>query len=991
MTKDRPLQSWEFRGTLRQYQHDILETLRPTPGDPLHVVAPPGAGKTLVGLLLAVRDGRRAIALAPTTTIRHQWATTAAQLADDGAVSEDPGRIADVTALTYQALSVVQAGDVVGDLARVQWIDELVTAGRSEAEAEAFLTALERDNGREYRAGVRRRNNRLRRELVRADPAQVVRVLHPSARELVDRIVAAGVQTIVLDECHHLLDHWAMVIGYLISRIREDGGEPLVIGLTATLPSPDDGREYENYTGLLGSVDYEIPTPAVVREGNLAPYRDLVWFTAPTDDELTFLDRHESRLQALVTDLLSTREGTAFLVDLLQPDTGVDDSTPDDRLGQAFEEDLFLAEPAARMLWQTAPGHPVVDLLPPPTRRGPGTADSLVLLGRFALRRLLTAPDRADEWERVRATLADFGYQLTDRGIRRGRDPVDQVLAHSAAKDSAAAQILRQELAGADGGRVRAVVVCDFAVHGNKHGREGAPPAGALRTFSTLVADPVAAGLCPVLLTAQHLRVATEHADEVLSALRKRAAERTGDDTARLEPTPHPDEPAVTVVETSLRPSVLVAAVSDLVTDGVVRLLVGTRGLLGEGWDCPAVNTLIDLTAVATASATQQLRGRTLRLDPSWPGKVAHNWGVACLAPQIDATRELNRVRRRHDGLWGLSTDDDTSIVRGVTHSLTQRQVWWLDRIVRQVPSFHTTGPDQLNDATLARLPARVRTYEQWRVGAPYVGTEQEVVRVSEEERAPAFTSPGTLALALALIGALASAIVSHAALAAHPGRGAEVGSWLVPAALGCAAIGVLWLGGGWRLARDAWRTIRRRALPGRTYAAAAHAVVDTLHAVGRIPRAFAHGQVVVAPIPLYTGTAPRDGAQPSTNAAAYTVTLTGGTIEEQRTVMDAVAELFGPVTSPRFLLRTGNRPRGGTFLEQVADRLVPPSEYVPVPKLIGRRRDDARRFAKEWDRQVGRCTLIEVSGRESLAVVSEARRQTAVHGDPPVRGTVWY
>ena len=64
-------------------------------------------------------------------------------------------------------------------------------------------------------------------------------------------------RTVVLDECHHLLDYWAVVLQYLIGRIRD----PQVVGLTATLPSPEDGNEYENYTSLLGDVDFEVPTP----------------------------------------------------------------------------------------------------------------------------------------------------------------------------------------------------------------------------------------------------------------------------------------------------------------------------------------------------------------------------------------------------------------------------------------------------------------------------------------------------------------------------------------------------------------------------------------------------------------------------------------------------------------------------------------------------------------------------------------------------------
>src|SRR5205085_11143017 len=87
------------------------------------------------------------------------------------------------------------------------------------------------------------------------------------------------------DECHHLLDYWAIVLRYLIQQIPD----VRVVGLTATLPDPESEREYENYKSLVGDVDFEVPTPAVVKEGDLAPYRDLVYFVQPTERESAYL------------------------------------------------------------------------------------------------------------------------------------------------------------------------------------------------------------------------------------------------------------------------------------------------------------------------------------------------------------------------------------------------------------------------------------------------------------------------------------------------------------------------------------------------------------------------------------------------------------------------------------------------------------------------------------------------------------------------------
>ncbi|MGI6878262.1 DEAD/DEAH box helicase family protein [Microbacterium sp. gxy059] len=737
---ERPLASWRFEGSWRRSQQTILDAVgdRIDGADPLHLVAPPGAGKTLLGLELARRRGSRTLVLAPTATIRAQWARAGRDLAPAGrraegeadAVSEDPRAPGDLTALTYQMLSVIDATrSPYDDLAREEWRRELVDASRDDQAADAWLSDLAEQNIRTYRTGIRRRGRRLRREAVRADPGLLAQGLHENARELIDRLVEHGVTTVVLDECHHLLDHWALVVHCLLARIRERGGTPLVIGLTATLPSAEDSEEFENYSGLLGDVDYELPTPAVVKEGNLAPYRDLAWFVTPTPDEISFLREHSTRLERLVAETLGTPDGRDFLVGLLQP--GPEEDGDEARLAAAFRADATIAEAAARMLALTAPEHPLVSLVGRDARRAPDTEQRLRILARYALERILPDPDRAALWESMRRLLADFGFLLTDRGIRRGRDPIDAVLTTTRAKESAIGDILRVELASGDGERVRAAAILDFAVHG--HGRqEGA--AGALRCFETVAADPDLAELRPVLVTSAHLRIAARDASVLLPRL---------EDALGVGPLAA-EAASATSLEVSV-PGVgasrVVEAVSRLVSEGTCRLIVGTRGILGEGWDCRAVNTLIDLSAVATSSATQQLRGRTLRLDPAWPGKVAHNWTVtAVLEPDVgvDGAGDLRRLLRKQDQTWGLLQDGPPAVVRGIAHTLGPDAMRELESLA---DGDRRASAARISGATVREMIPRAETRQRWGIGEPYVG--RSAPRSSSDARAgPGRSSP---------------------------------------------------------------------------------------------------------------------------------------------------------------------------------------------------------------------------------------------------------
>jgi len=64
----------KFKYPWRKYQLRVLEELQEHLKDGhLHVVAPPGSGKTVLGLEVAIRINKPTLILAPTRAIRNQW------------------------------------------------------------------------------------------------------------------------------------------------------------------------------------------------------------------------------------------------------------------------------------------------------------------------------------------------------------------------------------------------------------------------------------------------------------------------------------------------------------------------------------------------------------------------------------------------------------------------------------------------------------------------------------------------------------------------------------------------------------------------------------------------------------------------------------------------------------------------------------------------------------------------------------------------------
>ncbi|MCL5109699.1 MAG: hypothetical protein M1401_12680 [Chloroflexi bacterium] len=145
--------------------------------------------------------------------------------------------------------------------------------------------------------------------------------------------------------------------------------------------------------------------------------------------------------------------------------------------------------------------------------------------------------------------------------------------------------------------------------------------------------------------------------------------------------------------------------------------------MLGEGWDAKSVNVLIDLTAAGTSTTVHQMRGRSIRLDPSLPHKVADNWDVVCLAPEHPkGAAGYARFVRKHRMYYAPTPEGE--IESGVSHVHPDLSPY------APPPAARFAG---LNEDMLARAGARDTAYERWGVGQPYENAETHMVRVRAE------------------------------------------------------------------------------------------------------------------------------------------------------------------------------------------------------------------------------------------------------------------
>jgi superfamily II DNA or RNA helicase len=923
-----------FDGTWRRYQRLALaefDRALAAGERSFHVVMPPGAGKTVVGLEAARRIGRRTLVLAPNTAVQDQWATTWDTRfgAADRPCGTDRDLDASVTVLTYQSIAVIDRGTTA-----------------------------------EQRRAVLREGDR----------KALLELLHPNGRAVIDLAAGLGPWTLVLDECHHLLATWGALVRAIVDELGQDTA---LIGLTATPPHQLTGWQRTLRDELFGATDFEIQAPALVREGDLAPYRELVYLTRPTDDEDTWLAAESARFADLRIQLLDKQLGTIPLVEWLHRRT-VDRSTVEGvRAGwAAFERaEPALALAALRFAHSGVIPVPEGARLREQHRAAPDSADWVALLSDFCRGHLLHSDDPGDvtALAAIRRALPGLGYRLTSAGVRAGVSPVDRLCGLSDAKIAAAVHVLQVEDA-ALGPALRALVLCDFEQSPSRSPASlaSAPIDGesgsARLMFGTLAASDVggAGALRPLLVTGRTFACGTPLAAELVEFCRQAGVDAVAEPLDGVPGTSR----VVGVAGVSTR--VWVRLATAFLTEGRARVLVGTRALLGEGWDCPALNVTVDLTTATTPTAVIQMRGRSLRRDPGDPGKLADNWTVCCVTdqhPRGDADYE--RLVRKHDRYFALTSDGE--IESGVTHC---------DPALSPFTAPSAEAAAAITTRALDQPALRAEARAAWRIGEQAEGVELATVRVR------CGRSPGTSARTLPVSAIRPELPGAHAPVrrlaATAAGTGTVAAGVAVAAVAEGAQAGVV---SGVAVAALALGALAVGAVRGSTRLATAPtaveqlaaAVADALHAASGADR----GADAVHVLPT------RDGW--------LRCELAGVPVEQSRRFATALDELLAPLAEPRHLV--GRRVvlppatrRGRLALATRALLGLPGTGAVTwhaVPQWCAANQRRLRCFLDAWRTWVGPPAHITADSPEGQAVLELFRGEDPFAVSTQMR-TLW-
>lgn len=855
----------------------------------LHVVAAPGSGKTVLGLEVILRLGRPTLAIAPTLTIRDQWVRRMTGLflpvghRVPNWVSKDLRRPSLFTVTTYQALHSAATGS------RVEEVEEA-------AEEEASRPSL--------RSGATTRER----------PEDLVALLR-----------RYGVQTLILDEAHHLRNEWWKTLVHTVDGLER----PTLVALTATPPYDVPLAEWERYIDLCGPIDAEIGVPELVQAGDLCPHQDLVYMSSPTRRETASIRRFREDVDAFVQTLTQDH----IFVESLQQHPWVQD--PYQHAEEVLSNPAYLSSVAVflRLVGRRQPDN-LLEVLGVRSRRLPRA--NLEWLETLLTGTLYSAaaehfPEtvRAGVETRLRRIGAIERRQVMLRDTRRLR----KLLETSLSKLESIVEIVRLERDGM-GEALRLVVLTDFI-------RKAELPRSAAeaRPFTRIGVVPIFESLRREL--GEEIRLGILSGTlvvvpaEAASRLRQVARNLGHDDTKlRVRPLRHAKE-YVTVSASGRTKDDLVVLVTRLFREGEIQALVGTKALLGEGWDAPSMNTLVLASFVGAYMLSNQMRGRAFRIQPGNPRKVSNIWHPICV--------ELGRQGPGAD-YEGLSRRFRAFVGVSLRASVIENG---LQRLGLGGPSFTRERISASNDKMRALATDREGQWIAWERALEGGTRLVEEVRTPRPSLPRPFVFKNTIEALLReglFVGGSLWAWYMREFFRAISGEPGVNAIYVLVAALLMAAILVLP-----RTLKAVWLLLRHGP------------IASSLKEVGEaLLRTLGHIEVL--------RTSVRKLAPKAEKARDGTVVcqLSGGTSYEKSVFLDSLRELLDPIGNPRYLLMRHSRL--GPLLRK---------DFLAVPGIIGKRKEHARYFAKMWSKYVGDADLVYTRNVEGRRLLLRAREHS--------------
>ena len=881
------LNQLSFKGQWRQYQQRVLDKAESFMDDgKIHLVAAPGSGKTTLGIEFIQRFGNPTLILVPTVTIRQQWVDRIKQafLSDDNLVeqliSQDLKRPKMITVATYQALHSAM-NQVVGD--------SLIEDTDDESQQEHFDF-----QGFDIR------------------------------KTFGDQDLG----TLCLDECHHLRNEWWKSLEIF----RKSFPKIKMISLTATPPYEGEPALWERYISMCGEIDEEITVPELVKEGTLCPHQDYVYFAFPTKEERTQLDQFEKQKLNFLTKLSTDINFS----NTIQSSPALSDQISDDDLlanPKYLSAILIFLRSKNLPFPQRFQGLLATKALPTFTLEWFETLLNGVI---FQVPNWFGFTEEA--FNQLKSDLKANG--LIERNqvklIRNKKQ--DVLLNQSLGKLNAVRDIFKAEYQSL-GNNLRQLVLTDFIrkdfqIHLGDNSAQFTQ-LGVLSYFESIRREIIEQSwTVPVAVLTGSLVIIPTSAKEHLE---------------RLIPNPRLSYDIIGQLrqEDYLKVSIsgsyhdLVTALTQLFQDGYIQVIIGTKSLLGEGWDAPCVNSLILASFVGSFMLSNQMRGRAIRVWPDNPNKTSNIWHLVSINLSPRRWFDFQDEKEKYDEtlelqLYALSPDLDL-LDRRMTqflglHYQEPTIESGIDRLDLNQITFSRKGLEKLNQKAITLSQKREELKDRWQEALPLYEEMEVVTQVEVDKQF----------LPLAYLNDWMKALLISQALAVtyfiiDLGRYLIVGKPFAQSLpillLALLVMAVFW--GRYFIYKSPYKRLE-------IFGKAIHQALldsDQIETKESAPRVV------------------KDSKQAIYNA----IYLKGATMREKEIFAQALTEFFAPIENQRYILKSCHKVKDQT-------------EFFAVPSMFEKRKADAESFLRHIQKCVGKYDLIYTRSVQGRPILLEAR-----------------
>ena len=496
---------------------------------------------------------------------------------------------------------------------------------------------------------------------------------------------------LVLDECHHMVGAWADTAAKLIAA----GYISKVVSLTATPPYDAEAPAWAKYQQVCGDADFEISTAELVSHNSLCPHQDFVYVSQPLNAEYSIIQDVCDRRDQLEQQILGAEETRRLIADSI---------ALFDRQGAAFQIDHINALRALRFvaaeMGVLALHQQAYDWLEDDLSGGDYDLQKLDEYLGFVFMPDICSAHNPDAVKQVKSWCNEAGFWENGSASLITPEVLRGVLDSSGSKLDSITNIAASEASTLAEALCLLVLVDQIGSLEDDldgAGKEAASKVTAVAVFKTLLDQFAVFDSQLALVTGEICIVPGWLATKYEVTIDK--------------PMPATASIANSHSVVSRRKSDidrLVTACTGEMRSGGLKMLVGTASLLGEGWDCDAINALVLASQIGSYVTSNQMRGRAIRINPDQPEKVANIWHLLTVSGDSIIDRsDFNRLARRFDGFVAPHYDE-AYICSG------------LARVGVDVVS--STSPTRDNAAMLALAGNRQNTANAWQVALDKAG-----------------------------------------------------------------------------------------------------------------------------------------------------------------------------------------------------------------------------------------------------------------------------